>query len=184
MPIQLHLGCGKRYVPGFIHIDMDDFPHIDYQTRIDRLPMFANESVELIYCCHAFEYFDRVEAAGVLSEWYRVLRPEGILRLAVPDFAALVSVYKKSGNLNEILGPLYGRIVIHAMQGDQIIYHRTAYDFESLREICLGAGFRSVRRYDWRETIHNDFDDFSQAYKPHMDKDHGILISLNVEAVK
>ena len=31
---------------------------------------------------------------------------------------------------------------------------------------------------------HADVDDFSQAYIPHMDKENGILISLNVKCVK
>ena len=56
-PLKLHLGCGKRYIPGFVHVDLDDFPHIDHRVSIARLPMFADESAELIYCCHAFEYF-------------------------------------------------------------------------------------------------------------------------------
>jgi hypothetical protein len=29
-----------------------------------------------------------------------------------------------------------------------------------------------------------EFDDHSQAYLPHMDKENGTLISLNIEAVK
>lgn len=184
MPLQLHLGCGKRYIPGFVHIDLDDQPHIDYRSRIDRLPMFGDETVDLIYCCHALEYFDRMQALDVVREWHRVLKTGGILRLAVPDFSALASVYQNSGALDDILGPLYGRIVIQGPEGPAVIYHRTAYDYRSLSDLCLNAGFRSVRRYDWRETIHRDYDDFSQAHKPHMDKDHGVLISLNVEAVK
>jgi hypothetical protein len=56
------------------------------------------------------------------------------------------------------------------------------YDFESLRSTLQTAGFREVRRYDWRDTVHKDFDDYSQAYIPHMDKEAGRLISLNVEA--
>ena len=31
---------------------------------------------------------------------------------------------------------------------------------------------------------HSDIDDYSQAYIPHMDKDNGTLMSLNVEAIK
>jgi hypothetical protein len=46
------------------------------------------------------------------------------------------------------------------------------------------AGFDRVRRYDWRETGHAAFDDYSQAYIPHMDKTNGIQVSLNVECVK
>ena len=102
----------------------------------------------------------------------------------MPDFVALASVYQTTGTLNDILGPLYGRIVIQGPEGPAVTYHRTVYDYKSLSELCQTAGFRSVRRYDWRETIHKDYDDFSQAYKPHMDKDHGVLISLNVEALK
>lgn len=45
-------------------------------------------------------------------------------------------------------------------------------------------GFENVHRYDWRQRIHKDYDDHSQAYFPHLDKENGILISLNVEAIK
>jgi len=184
MPVQLHLGCGKRHLPGFVHIDLSEFPHIDYRSSIDKLPMFANDAADLIYCSHAFEYFDRLQAPEVLAEWRRVLKPGGLLRLAVPDFDALVSVFRETGDLERILGPLYGRTEIQAPDGGRVLYHRTAYDFASLEKLCLQAGFRSLRRYDWRQTVHKDCDDFSQAYVPHMDKEHGRLISLNVEALK
>jgi len=56
-------------------------------------------------------------------------------------------------------------------------------------KLHLGCGKRYIPgfvhiRYDWRQTIHKDYDDVSPAYIPHMDKEHGILISLNVEAEK
>jgi len=147
--------------------------------------MFQDGSVELIYASHVLEYFDRQQGAGVLREWHRVLNPGGILRLAVPDFEVLIEVYKKTGQLNNILGPLYGRIVIECgTEGQQIIYHKTVYDFSSLKKLLEENGFTNVHRYEWRQTIHKDYDDFSQAYFPHMDKEHGLLISLNVEAIK
>jgi len=46
------------------------------------------------------------------------------------------------------------------------------------------VGFRHIRRYDWRATDHAWLDDFSQAYLPHLDKERGTLVSLNVEAIK
>ena len=46
------------------------------------------------------------------------------------------------------------------------------------------AGFINVRHYDWRNTEHAAVDDYSHAYIPHMDKEHGIQISLNVECDK
>jgi predicted SAM-dependent methyltransferase len=110
-----------------------------------------------------------------------VLRPGGTLRLAVPDFEALVRVYLQGGDLAKIVGPLYGR---WALGGGNCIYHRTVYDFRTLSEVLVENGFVRVRRYDWRETIHRDHDDYSQAYVPHLDKENGILVSLNVEADK
>lgn len=187
MERELHLGCGKRYIPGFIHVDIADYPHIDYKRDISDLSIFSNESVDLIYCCHALEYFDREEAQQkVLPEWYRVLKCGGILRLAVPDFEAIVKVYLKYKDLDHqgILGPLYGRMAINTPEGERIIYHKTVYDFNSLKKLLESVGFQNVRKYDWRKTIHKDYDDFSQAYIPHMDKEQGILISLNVEAEK
>ena len=182
--MQIHLGCGKRYIPGFIHVDLDDFPHIDHRHRIDRLPMFGNDTAELVYCSYAIEYFDREGALEALREWRRVLKPSGVLRVAVPDFEVLASIYERTGDLGQILGPLFGRMTVRTPDGDAIFYHRTAYDEKSLGSLCRQAGFRSFRRYDWRQTIHRDHDDFSQAYIPHMDKEHGLLISLNIEAMK
>jgi len=146
--------------------------------------MFDDDVAELVYACHVLEYFDRVEAIEVLGEWRRVLRVGGVLRLAVPDFAALTEVYRQTSNLALIHGPLYGRIAITGPDGPCMLYHRTVYDFTSLAEVLHKVGFREVHRYDWRDTVHKDFDDYSQSYIPHMDKESGRLISLNVEAIK
>jgi predicted SAM-dependent methyltransferase len=178
--LKLHLGCGKRHLPGFVHVDRADFPHIDFRAGVDRLDMFDDGVAELIYSSHVLEYFDRAEALRVLEEWKRVLRPGGVLRLAVPDFQSLSEIYFQHGRLDLILGPLYGRMDVDGV----FIYHKTTYDFSSMREVLERCGFQDVRRYDWRETIHLHVDDHSQAYIPHMDKDHGKLVSLNVECSK
>ena len=184
--IKLHLGCGKRYIPGFVHVDLADLPHIDYQHQVNKLPMFADNSASLIYASHVFEYFDCRQAIEVLAEWRRILKPAGILRLAVPDFPALVKIYEQTKDLNYILGPLYGRMSVKTKDksNEIICYHKAVYDFSSLKKLLEENGFRDVCRYDWRRTIHKDFDDFSQAYFPHMDKERGLLISLNIEAMK
>jgi predicted SAM-dependent methyltransferase len=184
MTLNLHLGCGKRYIPGFIHIDLANFPHIGYRCGIDGLTMFEDECIDLIYCCHALQYFDRSEALSALREWRRVLKHGCFLRLAVPDFAALVQLYQRTNELTRVLGPLFGRIEVDAPFGKTVLYHKTTYDYGSLKAVCEEAGFRSIRRYDWRDTIHKDYDDFSQAYFPHLEKEYGLLLSLNIEAAK
>lgn len=178
--IKLHLGCGKRdFGPDWISIDGATFPHIKSHdiTKLE----FEDNTVDLIYSSHVIEYFNRVEVLDVLNEWKRVLKPNGILRLAVPDFESMVNLYV-NGNyqLESFLGPLYGKMPMD----DVTIYHRTTYDFNSLKNVLESIGFSDVKRYDWRDTEHSNIDDHSQAYIPHMDKDNGTLISLNIECTK
>ena len=175
---KLHLGCGKRHIPGFIHIDLMPGDHIDHQSSVDDLTRFKDGEVDLIYASHLLEHFPRNQTDGVLKEWYRVLKPSGILRVAVPDFEKLIEVYQKYHDLSLILGPLMGG------QDYQYNFHGMAFDFPTLAAKLKLVGFSKVVRYDWRKTEHKDVDDFSQAYIPHMDKKNGILISLNVEATK
>ena len=184
MAISVHLGCGSRYLPGFVHVDIADFDHIDHRHNIDSLPFFADSSVDLLYASHVFEYFDRQEAVDVLREWRRVLKVGGTLRLAVPDFEAMTNIYLKTGDLGQFLGPLFGRMQPSGKGDPLVIYHKTVYDFASLSELLTSAGFENTSCYDWRDTIHKDYDDHSQAYIPHMDKVNGRLISLNVETQK
>lgn len=184
MGLKLNLGCWHRDIPGFTNVDLCDMPHIHHKTSIDRLPMIADGSCELVYASHSLEYFDRQEAEQVLAEWRRVLAPGGTLRVAVPDFDALLEVYRRSRELRFLLGPLYGRMEIDTASGKQKLYHKTTYNFAHLKALLEQCGFANVRRYDWRETVHKDHDDHSQAYWPHMDKENGLLVSLNVEAEK
>lgn len=187
--MKLHLGCGKRdFGEKWVHIDAGDFPHVTSHS-ITKLP-FDDSSCSLIYASHVIEYFDRKEIIPVLKEWHRVIRPEGVIRLAVPDFRMMAELYTnsltcvgiRSCDIELFLGPLYGKMTPVGCQNS--IYHKTVYDFTSLREILLSIGFCNIRKYDWKETEHAHIDDHSQAYLPHMDKQSGALISLNVEGTK
>jgi predicted SAM-dependent methyltransferase len=182
--LKLNLGCWKRDIPGFINIDICDMPHIHYKRNIDDLSIFEDGIAKLIYASHVFEYFDRAKGMEVLKEWFRVLAPGGVLRIAVPDFEKIVKLYKEGMGIQSTLGLLYGKMEIETENGKEVLYHKTVYDFDSLKQILEEVGFVNVGRYDWRMTESKDYDDHSQAYIPHMDKENGILMSLNVEADK
>lgn len=179
--MKLHLGCGKRFIPGFTHVDLADFPHIDHHSDVADLPFIQSESVDLIYACQVLEYFDRETIPTVLAEWRRVLKVGGTLRLSVPNFTTLTKLYQAGLSLDFFLGTLYGKWQVNE---DKTIYHRTTFDEKSLTKVFQDNGFNSPRLWDWRETEHSHIDDFSQAHFPHMDKEKGILWNLNMEADK
>lgn len=178
---KLHLGCGVKKIEGFYHVDALDYPHVDHIGPVEKLPFISDNTSKLIYACHVLEHFGRNEYKDVLAEWFRVLAKGGVLRLAVPDFRASVQLYLDDSNdidLPVILGLVMGG------QRDQYDYHKMIFDEETLTKTLLEIGFSEVRRWDWRMTEHADLDDYSQAYLPHMDKENGTLVSLNLEAVK
>lgn len=176
--LKLHLGCGKKFIPGYIHIDAVEFPHVDHVATVDRLSFIKNNSIDVIYACHVLEHFKRLDVLRVLMEWNRVLVPGGVLRLALPDFEALVNLYNHTKRLELVIGPILGR------QDYLYNFHYNLFDFCALKDLLIQANFDAVKRYDWRLTDHSDIDDYSQSYYPHMCKDDGMLLSLNVEALK
>jgi len=178
--VKLHLGCGPKNIPGFIHVDVIDDDHIHHRCSVCALP-YDDDKVDLIYASHVLEHFGRWEMHNVLREWYRVLAPGGVLRLAVPDFCACAKIYYEEGlkdGLSGVIGLICGG------QRNEYDYHKMIFDERFLTGELLAVGFREVRRWDWRLTEHADIDDYSQSYIPHMDKKHGTLMSLNLEAVK
>lgn len=178
--MKIHIGCGKRnFGPEWIHIDGGNFLHID--SKDIYLSCIDDNSVDIIYASHLIAYFDRADGERLMRVWHSKLKPGGILRIATPDFDVITSLNENGDfKLDNFLGPLYGKMKLN----NETIYHKTVYNYDSLRDLFWYIGFEKVHLYNWRETEHAHIDDHSQAYLPHMNKNTGILISLNVEAIK
>ena len=171
------MGCGKRnFGKDWIHIDGGNFNHLDHQNIFD----FPYENIDLIYASHVIEYFDFDEVNILLKKWYSKLKVGGILRIAVPNFEAIAQLYLKNIKLEKFIGPLYGKMKMS--EGN--IYHRMVYDYSSLSSLLKNIGFYNISYWDHNSVDHGKYDDHSQAYLPHMDKQNGTLISLNLEATK
>ena len=180
--VRLHLGCGKRILDGWIHIDRADFEHIQINGSIGDLSMFEDNSVDQIYSAHSLEYFDTEESLNVLREWNRVMKPGAQLNVAVPDFKKLVTIYETTATLKNIMGPLFGRMLIEK----NLIYHKCVYDRQSLTALLQSSGFRDIKEYDpvaFLVNLDPKFDDHSLAFFPHMDR-NGIQLSLCIEGRK
>lgn len=163
--IKLHIGCGKRdFGTDWHHIDGANYPHVKW-NKVNKLP-YADSVADIIYSSHLIAYFDRIEVLQLLKEWHRILKPDGLLRLATPDWDVLREMR------TPLIGPLYGRM---EMKPDVWIYHKTVWNAIDLCATLRDCGFENFRRYDHNTTEHARFDDHSAAYHNRQ------LISLNLE---
>lgn len=172
----LHLGCGPINAPGYINVDVQPFPHVHYVHGVYPLEMFESNSVDMVYASHVLEHFAVKELPVVLREWLRVLKDGGVLRLGVPDFGALVSIYLDTGEIHNILGPLMGG------QSDQHNFHYSVFDERYLSQLLQDAGFKKVRLWDPERVENHSFNDTTSNIWSFLGKDYPI--SLNIEAVK
>lgn len=182
--MKLHLGCGKRQLKGFFHVDIADFPHIDFKSSVADLSFIRDSSVDQIYTSHTFEYFDRFEAVQVLAEWHRVLKRGGDIFITVPDFDKLIQIYNLTGLLQNITGPLFGRW--DNSNAASPIYHKTVWNFADLKHALNFSGFVGIEEFNpkvYLNAIDPGYDDYSLAFHPHMDS-LGIQVSLAIKANK
>ena len=144
---RIHLGCGARHLPGWFHVDALAYDHVDHVGRVEDLSFIPDNSAGLIYACHVLEHFGRHSYKGALAEWFRVLAPGGILRLAVPDFEAAARLYL-SGSLPRGIEDVRG--LICGGQRDEYDFHAMIFDAPSLSAALREVGFRETRPWDWR----------------------------------
>jgi SAM-dependent methyltransferase len=176
--MKLHLGCGEKKLKGFVNIDIRKDVSPDVIDDISNLKEFHNDSIDLIYVCHVLEHFGRHEYLDILKKWKNILKPGGTLRISVPDIEGVFLRYKEGVPLKNLMGFLYGG------QNYKENYHYVGFDFQTLKDDLVSIGFKDIRRWEWREVEHGNIDDYSQCYIPHMDKENGELMSLNIEADK
>jgi predicted SAM-dependent methyltransferase len=92
----LNVGCGNRYHPHWTNID-----HIAPKADViahditSGLP-FADNSFDVVYHSHVLEHLKPEQAKSLLRECHRVLKPDGILRVLVPDLEFSAHLYLKT----------------------------------------------------------------------------------------
>jgi len=175
--LNLHLGCGIVNSPGFVNVDAMPMSHIHCVQPVDRLPRFRSGSADLIYASHVLEHISHRETLNVLREWCRVLKPGGVLRLAVPDFDVIARLYQDGGNdVAVIEGVLLGG------QDYAYNFHMAVFTEQSLSRLLMEAGLTKVRRWTYGETPMTSLNDHSSLVLTHRGQSYPI--SLNIEAVK
>lgn len=130
--MKLNLGCGKNELPGYDNRD------IKAGQPCYPLP-FPDGTVEEVRASHVLEHLTFRQASEALRDWFRVLQPGGVIRVAVPD-------------VRKCLAADDGKHLFYLMGGQQDEHdiHRSAYDVERLEALLEHTGFEGVT--EWHST--------------------------------
>jgi predicted SAM-dependent methyltransferase len=121
------------------------FRRLRYLDVTRPLP-YPDGSFEAAFGSHVLEHLTPGEAEATLRELRRVLRPGGVLRLAVPDLDGVIAAYDPAAPDAFLEGMLQGR-----ERSTSRHRHWWHYNERSLRGLLERAGFGEVRRCAFRE---------------------------------
>tara|TARA_Y100000589_G_scaffold73386_1_gene66498 strand:+ start:10991 stop:11917 length:927 start_codon:yes stop_codon:yes gene_type:complete len=88
----LNLACGQTHHEEWVNVDQFEKDGVSACDLTKPLP-FDDESFQVLYCSHFLEHLRTDQATSFLYECLRILRPGGIIRLAVPDLEGMARDY-------------------------------------------------------------------------------------------
>jgi SAM-dependent methyltransferase len=89
----LNVGCGATFHPAWVNLDGFAVSKGVIACDVRGGLPFAEHSFDACYSSHALEHLTPPEGAKLLKEMHRVLKPDGIVRVAVPDLALVARDY-------------------------------------------------------------------------------------------
>ena len=169
MKTYLNLGCGHRYDRAWTNVDFKAIDNLVIgHNLLEGIP-FGNESFDVVYHSHVLEHFSKKDGEYFIEECYRILKPGGIIRIAVPDLERIVSEYLKklsnalNGEMNAnfdydwIMLELFDQMVRNKPGGnmanylfqdkipnEEYVYSRIGGEARELRESYLNRNLKMV----------------------------------------
>lgn len=173
MTRKLHIG-GTVAREGWEILNAIPEPWVDHIGIAEDLSRFEDNTFAEVYASHVLEHLGYQSALpAALSEWHRVLVPEGRLMVSVPDLDTLCELYTQ----RDLLGAKERFSIMRMMFGgqvDQYDFHCVGLNEELLTTYLTDAGFTCIKR------VH-DFGLFADSSTLGF---AGRPISLNLEAQK
>lgn len=148
---KLNFGCGTNKLPGWRNMDIE--------VDIEKPLPFADHSASIVFSEHCVEHVDYYAAIRFFQEAWRVLKPGGVIRIAVPSIEKIMesddAEYWKFSTKFQTKGPtkrgaMHGILFSHG--------HKTGWTSNLLRATLYYAGFEDL-------TIHMPGESFRDETK-------------------
>ena len=148
--IKLHVGCGKRIFEGWVNVDVVHNPAAprapDLLCPAHDIPLPSGSVVELT-AIHVFEHFYVWEVPRVLAEWSRLMRPNALLVLEMPDLFKCCQNVLAHGAAHADRKDQFGMWGLYGDPQTEDVHmaHHWGWTFKSLAPVLQAHGFKNCR---------------------------------------
>lgn len=133
--LKLNLGSGS--------FEIEDYVNIDIKNGRQAYPLdYPDDSIDIIRASHLLEHFPMAEVFKIVKHWVDKLTPNGVLKIAVPDFKQIAENYLAGKDEQKTAGYIMGS------QVDETEFHKCVFDKEFLINIMLDAGLTEIKRWN------------------------------------
>ena len=144
--LKLHLGCGGNRMDGWVNVDTAG---ADVNADLTRPWPFTDESAKFLFTEHMLEHMTPIEAESCLCEAYRVLRKNGIIRIALPCVSHICTLVADGRWRDQawLQWPQFSHIKTAAEMMNTVWYdwgHKWMYDHEELERRLRNSGFENI----------------------------------------
>jgi len=154
----LQVGCGYNIYPEFINTDIEWKPGVipwDISVIKQNPYPMKDSSLKGIYTEHCLEHIPFQSTWDNLREFYRMLKPGGTLRIAVPDGELFIDLYNRyrAGEKVNIPKPDDRPEPTPMMSINRIARshgHQYMYDFETFKHMLAEVGFKDIKKETFR----------------------------------
>jgi predicted SAM-dependent methyltransferase len=156
--MKLHLGSGMRLLEnGWLNVDSwegyQNHPALYFRHDLRKPLPHADNSADYIYSEHFIEHLSREEGLAMFKEIFRLLKPNGIMRVATPNLAELVDAYnKKQLNRWASWQPKSPCRILN--DGLTSWGHKFTYDEEEMINALTSCGFVDISSQPYGESSH------------------------------
>jgi predicted SAM-dependent methyltransferase len=176
--LRLNWGCGLAHAPGWVNSDQYAAPGVDVVGDIRQGLPLPGDSFDYIVSIHSLPEIPFPDLPGVLWEMKRMLKPNGVLRLGLPDLDRAIRAYQ-ANDRNYFLIPDEHVQSIGGKLVTQMIWYgqsRTLFTYDFIAEFLARIGFRDITSCRFHET--------ANRYPEIVELDNREPESLFVEALK
>jgi predicted SAM-dependent methyltransferase len=103
-------------------------------------------SADFIYTSHTLHHLYRDEAAAVLADAFRALKPGGTIRIALPNLEYIFALYQRGEREQALTFFFYD-----SQPRNRLNRRQYQYDFELLRQMLAAIGYQPIRRCAFRQ---------------------------------